>query len=266
MIASTLSSAAPGLSLPLRLLPMGVSGVAHAALIAALIAASPLPRLPLAAGESVIEVSIVDEPEAGGGAPVEAAIETPPVPPTIPDLAIPDLAPVVEPAMPVEPPQPEVIEAAPPPPPAVVPPMPVIAKAPPKPTPVVLAAPRSERKAAPPAARSAQATGTAGGAGTAERAARGGGTPGNAASGAAYAGRVRAILQGRAHALGIEDLEGSVGVTFVIGASGRMESHAITRSSGSGSVDRLIRGMLASASFPPPPGGRFAGSVTIRIQ
>jgi protein TonB len=261
MIASTLSSAAPGLSLQLRLLPMGVSGVAHAALIAALIAASPLPRLPLAAGESVIEVSIVDEPEAGGAAPVEAAIETPPVPPTIPDLA-----PVVEPAMPVEPPQPEVIEAAPPPPPAVVPPMPVISKAPPKPTPVVRAAPRSERKAAPPAARSAQATGTAGGAGTAERAARGGGRPGNAASGAAYAGRVRAILQGRAHALGIEDLEGSVGVTFVIGASGRMESHAITRSSGSGSVDRLIRGMLASASFPPPPGGRFAGSVTIRIQ
>lgn len=260
MIASMFSSAAPSLSLPLRLLPMGVSGVAHAALIAALIAASPLPRLPLAVGESVIEVSIIDEPEAGGPmVPAEAAAELAPAEPVMPDPA-----PTVEPVSPAEPPQREVIETAPP--PAVMPPVPVIAKAPPEPMPVVRPAPRSERKASQPTARAAQATGAPASTATGHGTARGGGTPGNAASGAAYAGRVRAILQGRANALGIEDHEGSVGISFVIGASGRVESHAITRSSGSGSVDRQIRGMMASASFPAPPGGRFSGSVTIRIQ
>lgn len=261
MIASTFSSAVPGLSLPLRLLPVGVSGAAHAALIAALMAASPLPHLPLAVGESVIEVSMVDEAEAEavGSPSQDAAVE-----PKMPDSApVVEPAPVAEPAMPVEPPQPEVIEAAPAPPRAVAPPVPVIARVRPKPTPVLRAAPRVERKAAPRAATAASAPATAG---AGQGAARAGGTPGNAVSGAAYAGRVRAILQGRAHALGIEDHEGSVGISFVIGASGRMESHAITRSSGSGTIDRQIRAMLGSASFPAPPGGRFAGSVTIRIQ
>ena len=69
-------------------------------------------------------------------------------------------------------------------------------------------------------------------------------------SGAAYAGKVRAILQARANALGIEDQEGSVGLKFVIGGSGRMESHAITRTSGSASVDRMIRSMMAKHPSP----------------
>lgn len=261
-------------TLPLRLMPMSVSSAAHAAVIAALIVASPLPRPSLAVGETAIEVAMVDEGEIGAPK-AEASI----APATEPQQADPPVAdPPQQEATPTPPPAPApevALQEAPS--PLIVSPPPVVApkarierptqpKAvlpktmPPRREAAPRAAPRREAKAAPAGAEGAQArNGT--GAGQARA-----GAPGNAAAGAAYAGRVRAILQGRANALGIEDHEGAVGVSFTIGASGRMESHAITRTSGSGSVDRLIRGMLASASFPPPPGGRFVGSVTIRIQ
>jgi TonB family protein len=85
-------------------------------------------------------------------------------------------------------------------------------------------------------------------------------------SSGAYAAQVRAILQARADALGLEDVAGIVGLTFMVGPSGRLVSHGIARPSGNFEIDRAIRGMLASASFPPPPGGSFTGNVTVRIR
>lgn len=59
---------------------------------------------------------------------------------------------------------------------------------------------------------------------------------------------------------------GSVGVTFVIGPSGRVVSHAITSSSGSAALDAAVRNMMASAHAPPPPGGSFRGSININFN
>lgn len=59
---------------------------------------------------------------------------------------------------------------------------------------------------------------------------------------------------------------GSVGVTFVIGASGRVVSHAITRSSGSSALDGAVNRMMATAHAPPPPGGSFRGSININFN
>ena len=261
------------LSLPIRMLPVAVSGAAHAALIAALIVAGPFAPNHPAAGDTVIELALVDEIPGGAAFITPPALSepepvsldiAPPEPPAALDLPVQKVAPDVsqpEPdiALPANPTEPQKAEAPP-----------VLAQ----PEPMPLAHPKPVARPRPTrsekwlkenhhaettrAARPAQP-----GPGAGHQA---GGTPGNAASGAAYAGRVRAILQGRANALGIEDHEGQVAVSFVIGASGRIETHAIIRTSGSASVDRLIRGMMASAAFPAPPGGRFSGQVTIRIQ
>jgi periplasmic protein TonB len=83
---------------------------------------------------------------------------------------------------------------------------------------------------------------------------------------AAYGGKVRAILMGRASSLGLSDVKGSVSVSFSISGSGRMASHSLNGSTGDTRADRAIKGMLASTSFPPPPNGSFSGSVTIRIR
>lgn len=81
-----------------------------------------------------------------------------------------------------------------------------------------------------------------------------------------YASRVRAVLQARANALGIEDAEGSVGISFTIGPGGRMAGYSLSRPSGDFRIDRAVRAMLASVSFPPPPGGQFSASVTVRVR
>ena len=48
------------LSLPIRMLPVAVSGAAHAALIAALIVAGPFAPNHPAAGDTVIEFALLD--------------------------------------------------------------------------------------------------------------------------------------------------------------------------------------------------------------
>jgi periplasmic protein TonB len=104
---------------------------------------------------------------------------------------------------------------------------------------------------------------------TARGASQGGGGArqqvGNASSGA-YAAQVRAILQSRANGLGLEDVEGTVGISFQVGPSGRLTSHGISRPSGNFAIDRAIRSMLASVAFPPPPGGSFSGNVVVRVR
>jgi periplasmic protein TonB len=85
-------------------------------------------------------------------------------------------------------------------------------------------------------------------------------------SSSAYAARVRTILQARANTLGLEDVEGVVGISFSVGPSGRLVSHGISRASGNFAIDSAIRSMLGSLSFPPPPGGSFSGNVTVRVR
>jgi outer membrane biosynthesis protein TonB len=68
---------------------------------------------------------------------------------------------------------------------------------------------------------------------------------------AAYGGKVRAILMGRASSLGLSDVKGSVSVSFSISGSGRMASHSLSGSTGDARADRAIKGMLASTSFAP---------------
>ena len=102
--------------------------------------------------------------------------------------------------------------------------------------------------------------------GNADADAAGASRSGTAAGAAGYAAQVHRILQGRANAIGFENVNATVGVSFSIGGSGRMTSSSITRPSGDYSVDRAIRSMLSSASFPPPPGGSFSGATTIRVH
>jgi protein TonB len=88
-------------------------------------------------------------------------------------------------------------------------------------------------------------------------------------SGSAYGSLVNAELNRRkryppmARDMGIE---GSVGVSFTVGASGRVVSHAITRPSGHASLDESVRSLMASVAFPPPPGGVFPYSTSIRFR
>lgn len=263
----------------LRFVPPVLSGSAHAALIVALIVISPVPKDSAGAGVNVFEVAMVDEGELAQMVPSPGAPPEMLAPPVLapedaavappPELPAPVTPALVEPVAPPESVAPDA-EVVPVPKPKLTPrnKPPAVAE---RPRPSVQPRSVAPRREASSSRETSPREASAGGSQPREGAqARGGagraGSPGNAVSGAAYAGKVRAILQARANALGIEDQEGSVGLSFVIGGAGRMERHAITRTSGSASVDRMIRGMMASASFPPPPGGRFSGTVNIRIQ
>ncbi|MCW2318235.1 protein TonB [Rhodoblastus acidophilus] len=59
---------------------------------------------------------------------------------------------------------------------------------------------------------------------------------------------------------------GAVGVAFTIGASGRVVSGSITRSSGNAALDGAARAILAAIHTPPPPGGRFSTMTSIRFN
>lgn len=93
-----------------------------------------------------------------------------------------------------------------------------------------------------------------------------GGQTGASGNDAGYAARVRSVLQARANALGFEDVNATVGLSFTIDGSGRVALSSVSKPSGDFKVDAALRRMLASASFPPPPGGKFSGSVTVRIR
>lgn len=192
--------------------------------------------------------------------PEPLVIETPPF--TLPPVELPPLlAPVLaEPpsSPPIEAPEVRPEENAP----VIVPPVPVI---PPPPIPRPLRVEPPKREPPRPLARpqpkqqAALAPRPANSAPAARPPGAGGADPG-------YASRVRAMLQARAHALGFEDVNATVGLSFTIDASGRVTTAAIAKPSGDFKVDAALRRMLASASFPPPPGGRFTGAVTVRIR
>jgi len=56
---------------------------------------------------------------------------------------------------------------------------------------------------------------------------------------------------------------GVVALTFVVGPTGAIVSHALRRSSGSSALDAAAEAMLEASRAPPPPGGRFNGSIDI---
>jgi protein TonB len=60
--------------------------------------------------------------------------------------------------------------------------------------------------------------------------------------------------------------EGAVAASFSIGASVRVSSAAIIRSSGLVDLDSAARQIVRSISPPPPPGGFFSASTTIRFH
>jgi protein TonB len=59
---------------------------------------------------------------------------------------------------------------------------------------------------------------------------------------------------------------GTIGVAFTVGAEGRIVTHTITRSSGNPVLDGAIDPMMAAVQAPPPPGGVFRGSVSVRFD
>lgn len=63
-----------------------------------------------------------------------------------------------------------------------------------------------------------------------------------------------------------EGATGSVGVSLTIGASGRVVSHAITRSSGNAALDAEVHAMIAAVQAPPPPDGAYRAALTIRFD
>lgn len=82
---------------------------------------------------------------------------------------------------------------------------------------------------------------------------------------AAYASHVRSVLVSRAQRIRGLRSTGQVGLTFTISANGHMDSLSLT-SSGSAEIDRAVRSALAGLTFPPPPNGRFKGSITITVR
>jgi hypothetical protein len=59
--------------------------------------------------------------------------------------------------------------------------------------------------------------------------------------------------------------DGSASISFSVGASGRISGCSIGRASGSGDFGDLC-GRMRSIAGPAPPGGRFAGRITVRLH
>ena len=59
---------------------------------------------------------------------------------------------------------------------------------------------------------------------------------------------------------------GSVGVAFTVGPSGRVGGLSITSSSGNAALDGAARSILRAIHTPPPPGGTFSASTSIRFH
>lgn len=59
---------------------------------------------------------------------------------------------------------------------------------------------------------------------------------------------------------------GSVGVAFTVGPSGRVGGLSITSSSGNAALDGAALSILRAIHTPPPPGGYFSASTSIRFH
>jgi protein TonB len=61
-------------------------------------------------------------------------------------------------------------------------------------------------------------------------------------------------------------VSGDAVVAFTVGAGGGVNSVSIVQSSGSADLDAAARQIVRSVSAPPPPGGTFSASTTIRFR
>lgn len=85
----------------------------------------------------------------------------------------------------------------------------------------------------------------------------------------AYRSIVQARLSARKGALqatASRGMKGYVIVSFSIGASGSVTRASVSKSSGNGAVDSAARAMVASTSFPPPPGGSFSARLPVQVK
>jgi len=85
----------------------------------------------------------------------------------------------------------------------------------------------------------------------------------------AYRSIVQARLSARKGALqgtASRGMKGYVIVSFSIGASGNVTRASVSKSSGNGAVDSAARAMVASTSFPPPPGGSFSARLPVMVK
>jgi TonB family protein len=177
----------------------------------------------------------------------------------------------------VTPPKPPPPKPPPPPPPPKPTPKPAPPKPTPKPTPTERAPPRDDarekaeaekrdaaRKAADDARRAkddARKAREAQGAGSSSHASGG---KASGADAAAYGSTIYSEIARHKNGAGLSE-SGSVGFTFTVNASGRIVSHAITKSGGP-ALDARVAAMLSSVQAPPPPGGAFTGRMTIRFS
>ncbi|MFT4276308.1 MAG: TonB family protein [Rhodopseudomonas sp.] len=60
--------------------------------------------------------------------------------------------------------------------------------------------------------------------------------------------------------------QGTASLSFAIGASGKVISYKITRSTGNEALDRAIDSMMKTAQPPPPPDGLFRGYFVVRFS
>ncbi|MBV1702151.1 MAG: TonB family protein [Hyphomicrobiales bacterium] len=91
----------------------------------------------------------------------------------------------------------------------------------------------------------------------------------NGMSPATYGRRILMLIQ--AHKFYPEQARargdtGSVGISFSVGASGRITGASVTSSSGSSVLDSAARRTVLSVHAPPPPSGAFHGSTSIHYS
>jgi periplasmic protein TonB len=94
-------------------------------------------------------------------------------------------------------------------------------------------------------------------------------TSGGRKSSSQYRSIVQARLSSRRSAIRANagtGVTGKVIISFSIGASGRVTSASVSKSSGNSRLDAAARSVVASTSFPPPPGGSFSSGVPISVE
>lgn len=240
----------PGLRPVLLVLIVGlhVGALAVAALVPAPVVESPVDSIEVSIsapeGEEATQVQpeITSEPPP----PPPAAVAPPDVPPP-PPVAPPDPPPPEEKPPEIPPPAQEIPVAAPPPRVEAPDALEVPEQPPPPPPPPKVEAPPPPPPPPPPQRAVLKPQGV-----KSDRPA--------AASISSFKSKVRGAIA--SHAAGLPGT-GSAVVAFVVGASGGMVSVSIVRSSGSAAFDAAALRIVRAAHPGPPPGGIYAGTVTI---
>lgn len=236
-------------------------------------------------GEGPVEISLVAETEPSPAAtpemlPSEAArAETPTPPEPVPE-PVPEPEPTPEPVAsetppPVTPPPEPVPEPTPEPAPEPIPapppvPVPEAAPLPPPPPerPTIL---RKERREKPPKRRTepAEPRRTASIDAAAQAARRAAEGAARRATAASYASLVAGEIRRHRHypsAAREANVTGVVVVAFTVGPHGTIVAHSIQRSSGQAILDGAVHAMMGAVRLPPPPGGVFRSSVSVRFE